>query len=43
MCKGMLNVTCLAWLVLVMASMTVCELALLGTLYSTIPRWTDVG
>ena len=42
-CKGMLNVTCLAWLVLVMALMTVCELASFGTLNSGIPRWTDAG
>ena len=37
-CNGVLNVTCLAWLVLVMASMTACELALL-----TLLRWTDAG
>ena len=31
-CKGVLKVMCLAWLVLVMASTTVCELASFGTL-----------
>ena len=32
-----------ASLVFMMASMTVWELASLGTLNSTIPRWTDAG
>ena len=31
-CKGALKVICLAWHVLVMMSMTACELASLGTL-----------
>ena len=35
--------TCLALLVLVMASMIACELASLRTLYSTMQRSTDMG
>ena len=41
MCRGVLHVPCLASLVFVVASMTVCELALFGTLNLTIPKWTD--
>ena len=43
MCRGVLNVTCLAYWVSVMASMTVWEMASFGALNSTIPRWTDAG
>ena len=42
-CKGVLKMRCLASLVLVMASMTVCELVLLGTLNSTMLRWLMWG
>ena len=42
-CMGVLKVMYLAGLVLVMALMTACEMALLGTLNSTVPRWTDAG
>ena len=43
MCRGVLNVTCLASWVFVMASMTAWELSSLGTLNSTIPMSTDAG
>ena len=43
MCRGVLNVICLASLVFVMALMTACEFALLGTLNLTNPKWTDAG
>ena len=43
MCRGVLKVTLLASLVFVMAYMTACELALFGTLNSTISKWTDAG
>ena len=43
MCRAVLKVTCLASVVLVMTSMTAWELASLGTLNSTIPRWMDAG
>ena len=40
----MLKVMCLASsVVLVIVSMTVCQLAMLGTLNLTMLRWTDVG
>ena len=42
-CWGVLKVTCLASVVFVMVSITVWELASLGTLNSTIPWWTIAG
>ena len=43
MCRVVLNVTCLASWVFVMATMTVWELASIGTLNFTISRWKMIG
>ena len=42
-CKGILNETCLTFELSVMESTTAWELASLGTLNSTIPKWMDAG